>query len=478
MNQLASVRPSAAPSPSLLGSHSVAQVPIGGVIRPGIKVLTQSAQQNETARAIYERGCASGKDFDSIEREIRQAVPSLKSPLHPANVPYFSVRRSDFQMPELADQLLQKYGQVREDGVRRLYRFPVIFVADAWELLMPHHLQVWASGKRKYWAEYESNGARRCKTYAAVPRDSAGHVIRLFGGRKIIDRAEFDGRCEPEQCPQYQARQCNLDARLLFIVPGLPTVNLIALPTRSIYSMDGIRQQLLHVASMRGGRMSGYLLGQETFWISKVLKDVSRIDDSGEAVKGPAWLIELQAPIDISKLLAMHEPAMLAAAADAAVSVLESECAQSEAAPAVQAEFPECKQPSSNQEQDATRQMIKKLRCEVFAAFEQYGIDVDAFKGFATTCWRDDGWGRSPELLSQALALLRLVGPKLVRLRRLLQGMEVPIDRFRRYATRRFRHEHWQFQPEDVIRAIREVERYGQAPEALAALVEAELQSN
>jgi hypothetical protein len=41
--------------------------------------------------------------------------------------------------------------------------------------------------------------------------------------------------------------------------------------------MDGIRQQLLHVASMRGGRLSGYLLGQQTFWITKVYKDVTPI---------------------------------------------------------------------------------------------------------------------------------------------------------------------------------------------------------
>jgi len=47
-------------------------------------------------------------------------------------------------------------------------------------------------------------------------------------------------------------------------VPSLPSVNLIALPTRSSYSLDGIRLQLMHVASLRGGRLSGHLLGQQT----------------------------------------------------------------------------------------------------------------------------------------------------------------------------------------------------------------------
>ena len=55
------------------------------------------------ARTIYERGCAEGKDFDTIEDEIRKAVPALKSALRLANVPYFVARRGDFPMPELAD---------------------------------------------------------------------------------------------------------------------------------------------------------------------------------------------------------------------------------------------------------------------------------------------------------------------------------------------------------------------------------------
>ncbi len=475
MNQLAAPLPAAAGVPTtILGQRPTMQVPIGGVIRPGIKILTQAAQQNDAARAIYERGCAEGKDFDTIEHEIRQAVPSLKSPLRPANVPYFVARRGDFPMPELADLLLDKYGETREDGVRRLYRFPVIFAADAWELLMPHTLQVWAAGKRKYWAEYDDAGVRRCKTYAAVPKDAAGRVIRLFGGRKVVDRPEFGGLCDPERCPQYQERQCNLDARLLFIVPGLPTVNLIALPTRSFYSMDGIRQQLLHVASMRGGRLSGYLLGQQTFWVTKVYKDVTRIDDNGDAVKGGAWLIELQAHIDVSSLLLAHEPTRVDAAAQTAAAVLEGGIVEAEpptpAPPAPDAQpRPACAAASD------VRASVKQLRGEVAAALEQYGIEVEAFKPFALETWRTEEWGRSPEMLGKAVALLKEVGPQLVHLRMLLHGMNVPIDRHAAYAARRFRREHWQLQPDTVARAIREAEEHAQAPDALAALIETEL---
>lgn len=476
MNQLAAPQPASATTTTILGQRPAVQMPIGGVIRPGIKILTQAAQQNDAARAIYERGCAEGKDFDAIEQEIRQAAPSLKSPLRPANVPHFVARRGDFPMPELADLLLDKYGETREDGVRRLYRFPVIFAADAWELLMPHTLQVWAAGKRKYWAEYDDHGVRRCKTYAAVPKDATGRVIRLFGGRKVVDRPDFGGLCDPERCPQYQERQCNLDARLLFIVPGVPTVNLIALPTRSFYSMDGIRQQLLHVARMRGGRLSGYLIGQQTFWLTKVYKDVTRIDDNGEAVKGGAWLIELQAHIDVGSLLLSREPAQVDAAAQAAADVVEGGVVEivPPVPPAVEgvdrSEVPPTVEPAPD-----VRTTVKQLRGEVAAALEQYGIEVETFKQFALDTWRTDEWGRSPETLGQAAALLREVGPQLVRLRMLLQGMNVPTERYAIYAVRRFRREHWQLQPDTVARALREVEQHAQAPDALAVLIETEL---
>jgi hypothetical protein len=473
MNQLAAPRPASAGVPStILGQRPAAQLAIGGVIRPGIKILTQAAQQHDAARTIYERGCAEGKDFDAIERDIQQAVPNLKNPLRPANVPYFVARRGDFPMPELADQLLQKYGETREDGVCRLYRFPVIFAADAWELLMPHTLQVWAAGKRKFWAEYDDRGERRCKTYAAVPKDASGRVIRLFGGRKVVDRPDFGGLCEPERCPQYQDRQCNLDARLLFIVPGLPTVNLIALPTRSFYSMDGIRQQLQHMASMRGGRLSGYLLGRQTFWLTKVYKDVTRIDDNGDAVKGGAWLIELQAPIDVGSLLLAHEPAQVDAAAQAAANVLEAGVVMADS-PISSNDRPEPRQ--SAEPAPDERATVKQLRSEVAAALEQYGIEVEAFKRYAIETWRSEDWGRSPDKLGKAAALLKEVGPQLVRLRMLLQGLNVPTDRYALYAARRFRREHWQLQPDTIARAIREAEEHAQAPDTLLALIDTEL---
>src|SRR6266542_918057 len=87
--------------PTLIG-EAQARFAVGGRIRAGVKVLTTSAAREPTAQAIYDAGVASGKSFDDIEAEITHALPELRHPLVPKNVPYFTVRRGDFALPEVA----------------------------------------------------------------------------------------------------------------------------------------------------------------------------------------------------------------------------------------------------------------------------------------------------------------------------------------------------------------------------------------
>ena len=94
-------------APTLLG-RAAPRIPVAGRIRAGIKVLTRRAAENHIARAIYERGASQGKSFDTIEREISEAVPDLKNPLTPKNVPYFTVRGEDFPNPEIARQITDR----------------------------------------------------------------------------------------------------------------------------------------------------------------------------------------------------------------------------------------------------------------------------------------------------------------------------------------------------------------------------------
>ena len=117
-------------APSILGVGArPARIPICGRIRPGIKVLKKEAAKNPDVIKLFETGLASGKSYDDIEREIRTAVPAFidKDVLIPQNAPYFTVLPGDFQNPKVAKQIMDLYGEVRADGVRRLYSIKVIF---------------------------------------------------------------------------------------------------------------------------------------------------------------------------------------------------------------------------------------------------------------------------------------------------------------------------------------------------------------
>ncbi|MGA3882086.1 hypothetical protein ACPCYY_19880, partial [Bacillus pumilus] len=85
-----------------------------------------------------------------------------------------------------------------------------------------------------------------------------------------------DGVCDPQVCPQYQDRHCNLTASFLFAIPDIKGLGLIELPTNSIYVLQKAHAAMHTVAIARGGRLFG-----TKFWLSKQEVEISRIDDNG-----------------------------------------------------------------------------------------------------------------------------------------------------------------------------------------------------
>jgi hypothetical protein len=146
---------------------------------------------------------------------------------------------------------------------------------------------------------------RYCKCYAPVAKDQTGtRAIRVFGGRKTMLRTENNGVCNPEGCAEYQNRQCNLSGRFVFYIPGIKSIDAIELHTNSFYAMNAAIQKFQTIAFMRGGRISGFLDGNQTpFYITKKLMNVPHIDSEGKAVRVKHWIIEMQAPVDVSALL-------------------------------------------------------------------------------------------------------------------------------------------------------------------------------
>jgi hypothetical protein len=141
--------------------------------------------------------------------------------------------------------------------------------------------------------------------YAPVPMvDNGKRAIRVFGGRKTVRREDNGGFCDPEACPEYQKHECNLSGRFLFFIPGIRSVSAFELHTTSFYAMNAALRKFEAIAFLRGGRISGFLDRQQTpFWLSKRLVEVSHIDEQGQAVRLPQWIIELEAPVDVAALL-------------------------------------------------------------------------------------------------------------------------------------------------------------------------------
>lgn len=313
--------------PTVLGRRS-ARIPTGGKIRAGIKVLTRTAAENPIAKDLYARGVAANQSFDAIARAISEAIPELTTPLVPKNVPWFTVRPDDFPNPALAGQILETFGEDRGDGVRRLYRFPVVFPSDVWQVVMPHELVTWGANEKKYWSEYAPDGRERyCKTYVPMTTDQAGRrALRPFGGRKTMPRVENSGSCDPERCPEYQSRRCNLSGRFIFFIPGIKSINAFELQTNSFYAMSRAIEQFEMVAFLRGGRISGFLDGRQTpFYITKKLREVPHLDEEGRSVRSAHWIIELEAPIDIAALLRANDENMAVPHANEAARVLQGE---------------------------------------------------------------------------------------------------------------------------------------------------------
>jgi hypothetical protein len=311
--------------PMLLGG-AAQRIPTAGRVRAGIKVLTKRAAEHAKAREIYERGVAAGVSFERIETDITEAIPELKTPLVPKNVPYFTVRGEDFPNPVTAKQIMEAFAEDRGDGVKRLYRFPVVFPSDSWQMVMPHELIAWGANDKKFWSEYAPDGSvRYCRCYAPVPLAGGKRAIRIFGGRKTQSRTENNGVCDPENCREYQERKCNLSGRFIFFIPGIKSLNAFELHTQSFYAMNNAIQRFQMIAFMRGGRISGFLDRQRTtFFLTKKLMEVPHIDEEGRAVRVKQWVIDLEAPIDVTALLRPEDDQeLLATRASQAVAVLE-----------------------------------------------------------------------------------------------------------------------------------------------------------
>ena len=265
---------------------------------------------------------------------------------------------------------------------------------------MPHELATWGVHEKRYWSQYSADGrVRHCMTHAPVPVDDTGRrTIRLFGGRKTVPRDDNGGVCEPESCPEYQQRQCNLSGRFLFFIPGIRSISAFELHTNSFYAMNAAIRKFETVGFLRGGRISGFLDRQRTpFYLTKTLNEVVHIDEQGRAVRAAQWIIDLEAPVDVTTLLRENEDveatlvqANLASQIlehDRSVSHAESVTAVALDAPSPAGVLP----PSAKVPPRAAHPTLEQL----LACAQACGIAPDLYQTYADRRW-DRGWKINP----------------------------------------------------------------------------------
>jgi len=380
---------------SVLG-ETQARIPIGGKIRAGIKVLTSAGSKHPKAAGIYQDGVLAGDSWDAIEKRLKEACGFDRSPLTPKNVPYFTARRSDFTIPEMADRIMHLYGEDRGDRMR-LYRFPIVLPLDTWLANMPHGLKEYSRSELIHWSDYGPDNNRYCYTRGAVEVDPRNkRARRVFGGRPVILRDDNGGQCIPEKCPEYQNAKCKLSGGLVFYVPGVAGSSAIQLPTTSFYSLSQWRQQMEMVGFLRG-RLSG--LGPDNkpvFWLSKKQEEISMIDpETGRPKRVMQYLVNLEADIDMSRVFRSDVQAL--PGSDAAAMLCHDVDGDDEALQGVV--IPADEPPPPPPVGDSPD--IKVLRKAVFAALQVTGIAPELFDAHARRQWGDN-WSHITETLKKA----------------------------------------------------------------------------
>lgn len=297
---------------STRASNSDQQARLGGKIRAGIKVLTNKAKSNAKAVAIYDDGVNKRLKFSEIEKRIKDET-GLENAMYPRNTPYFNVASSDFGMPEIAQLIVDTYGEVREhDEQKQLYRFPVVFHSDDLNAVYPNQFKRHGH-EPHYESHYGEDGVRYCRYLPEVSNEQAA-AMRVRRIKKLPRREKvIRGTCDPATCNEFLQGQCKFRGRLLFYIPGIPSTGLIGMETSSEYAAEGIWADLERIRDALGTipRYNPKKPGEPIFWITKFLEPRTYFDANGEKKNGFQWVPKLQADIDIGAVLTSGAPLAL-----------------------------------------------------------------------------------------------------------------------------------------------------------------------
>ena len=169
--------------------------------------------------------------------------------------------------------------------------------------------------------------------------------------------------------------------------------------------MNAAIQKFETVGFLRGGRISGFLDRQRTpFYLTKRLMEVAHIDEQGRAVRVPQWIIDLEAPVDVTALLRDNEDTETALLqAQLATQVLQGGLSNTNST----TQRPDAIDMQDTEVVDATSIEDPPMRegCPSFAQLmdrvEAYGIVPEHYRAYADRRW-GPGWKINPHGRAQA----------------------------------------------------------------------------
>lgn len=279
------------------------QLPIAGIIRAGIQAMTQEGAKVPELRKIYEDGVAAGASFKDI---LKRGQEHPKCPqrngrplwwLRPTNVPYFTVRQTDFPgISGAADSIMDLYGEVRDgDPERRLYSFPVVFPTDVLDIVFKEEFSEFNStGARVHWSQMSTDGVLKCVQYAQLKAEGKSARKQLFDARR---QTEIRCDCEPDSCEFFGAGKCAHYGSLFFWIPGINSEGVIRLTFKSVYTKLAVYDTLTRIHDQVLGRISGLYRDSPIFRIGKRHQSLPRVNlAEGKTERSDQWIVHLSAP--------------------------------------------------------------------------------------------------------------------------------------------------------------------------------------
>lgn len=276
----------------------------GGKIRCGIKLLTKKAMESDDAKRLYAQGVERRLKFSEIEKEITRQT-GIANPLYPRNAPYFRVSSSDFAIPEFAEHIVERYGEIQEhSGRKQLYRFPIIFHSNELEEIYPNKFQRYGA-EPAYESVYKGN-ERLCQFLPIITAEELAEQRarrqKRFPRREPVVR----GVCDPNVCQEFLAGQCRFRGTLYFYIPEVRTPGPLSMDIGSEYSAQDIWNDLARIRDALGYLPKMHPDNPElpAFYITKVAEQRSFYDEHGQRQVGIQWVPKLQCSIDIGLLIA------------------------------------------------------------------------------------------------------------------------------------------------------------------------------